>query len=118
MARLTKKLKQEYIDNKGKTCPHCGSKKLSLGEVIGELNGKLFVDVFCENSKCKKHWVEEYSLSGVESRRTSEIYQNLESPCCYKDHVDFYVFLSDDLKQFVDERLGRENHSLGLESYN
>lgn len=65
MPKLTDQMKKDYIANKGRNCPFCGSAamnadRLDFGSEVVTSN------VTC--LKCHKQWVDLFTLTGIEQR--------------------------------------------------
>ena len=55
--------KEEYVSKKGLYCPHCGSRDLETMDTNTKDNG---IDQTVQCDKCKRTWVENYALVGVD----------------------------------------------------
>lgn len=55
----------DYVKNKGKYCPHCGSRTLEVDEEADELNDESATrEIFCTH--CRATWKELWKMTGYQ----------------------------------------------------
>lgn len=60
---LTDQQQEEYLENHGLKCPHCGSENLNVGTLDAD-GPDAHAEVSCES--CGERWVDVYTLIGIE----------------------------------------------------
>tara|TARA_B100001094_G_scaffold184729_1_gene178964 strand:+ start:1399 stop:1614 length:216 start_codon:yes stop_codon:yes gene_type:complete len=71
MGQITRKQRDTYVRAGGNACPYCGSRSMT-SEIVqyDRLSGEIDIDVEC--MKCKKQWIDIFTLSNILDRHGRE----------------------------------------------